>query len=147
MKVTGPAGPTSAGSAAGLGGASRPAAAPGFAPTATSAAAEPQGVMSSGALASVSSLEALIALQDVGGPLERRRRALGRASAILDALEGLKLDLLEGRLSPGAIQSLTRAVRDQRALTDEPGLEAILDEIETRAAVELAKLQRWGVAA
>jgi hypothetical protein len=37
------------------------------------------------------------------------------------------------------MEALGRAVRDQRALTDDPRLEALLDEIETRAEVELAK--------
>jgi hypothetical protein len=77
----------------------------------------------------------------IGQPEERRRRAVGRAGGILEALEGLKLDLLEGRLSKSAIESLTRAVGDQRILTEDPNLEALLDEIETRAAVELAKLE------
>jgi hypothetical protein len=138
MKVSGPSGPTSAGGA-------RPArlapAAGGFEPAATSTAAEPHGLMGASGVNAVSSLGALIALQDVGGPLERRRRALGRGGAILAALEALKLDLLEGRITPGAMRALTRAVREQRALTDDPGLEGLLDEIETRAAVELAKLE------
>jgi hypothetical protein len=38
-------------------------------------------------------------------------------------------------------------VREQRALTDDPRLEGVLDEIETRAAVELAKLEGVRVAA
>ena len=135
MKVSGAAGPRGASGAP----AARPTApATPFAPT--SAPTAPDAVSATGGVAQVSSLEALIALQEVGGPLERRRRALARAGTILTALEGLKLELLEGSLSRGAIEALTRAVRDQRAVTDEPRLEALLDEIETRAAVELAKL-------
>jgi hypothetical protein len=109
----------------------------------TSAAA---GVGGAGAVARVSSLEALMALQEVGGSLERRRRAVGRASRILEALEDLKLDLLAGGLTATVIESLTRAVRDQRAMTDDPRLEGLLDEIETRAAVELAKLEPASIA-
>ena len=117
-------------------------------PIATPApAAEPHGAISAAGVSAVSSLEALIALQEVGGPLERRRRAVGRANTILAALEGLKLDLLEGQLTPGAMQALTRAVREQRSLTDDPRLEGLLDEIETRAAVELAKLEGVTLAA
>jgi len=116
------------------------AAAGGFAPISTPAAPEAAGVSGAGGVSHVSSLEALIALQEVGGPLERRRRSVGRAGKILDALDALKLDLLEGRLSKHAVEALARAVREQRALTDEPRLEGLLDEIETRAAVELAKL-------
>jgi hypothetical protein len=99
------------------------------------------GVSGAGAVSAISSLDALIALQEVGGPLERRRRATGRASRILDALDELKLEVLAGGLTPTVVEALTRAVRDQRALTDDPRLEGVLDEIETRAAVELAKLE------
>jgi hypothetical protein len=90
----------------------------------------------------VMSLDALIALQDVGGPLERRRRAVGRAGRLLDILDGVKLGLLSGELSLGDLDRLKRAIRDQRDQTDEPALEGVLDEIETRAEVELAKLEQ-----
>jgi Class II flagellar assembly regulator len=145
MKVSGPAGPSAAGGA-------RPAraqgAAPGFEPLMpTTSSAGAAGVSAAGGVARVASLDALMALQEVGGPLERRRRAVGRASQILDALDDLKLDLLEGRLSPDSLAALTRSVREQRSLTDDPRLESVLDEIETRAAVELAKLEVVKVAA
>jgi hypothetical protein len=144
MKVSGPSGPSATGSA-------RPArsadAAPGFEPLMTPSAGGASGVTAAGGVARLTSLAALMALQEVGGPLERRRRAVGRASKILDALEDLKLDLLDGGLSPGALEALTLSVREQRALTDDTRLEGVLDEIETRAAVELAKLEAPRVAA
>jgi len=144
MKVSGSSGPSAAGGA-------RPArsadAAPGFEPLMTPSTPGATGVTAAGGVARVSSLDALMALQEVGGPLERRRRAVGRAGKILEALEDLKLDLLDGRLSPGALERLTRSVREQRALTDDARLEGVLDEIETRAAVELAKLEAPPVAA
>ncbi|HUZ13820.1 MAG TPA: flagellar assembly protein FliX [Caulobacteraceae bacterium] len=145
MKVSGSAGPGRVVGAM----AARPAAsAPGFAPAAAAApASEATSVAAAGAAAQVNSLDALMALQEVGGPLQRRRRAVARAGNILTALEGLKLELLDGRLSRGGMEALTRAVRDQRALTDDPKLEGLLDEIETRAAVELAKLASATVAA
>src|SRR5271169_1690121 len=138
MKVSGAGGPSSAGGVR----AARPqTAAAGFAPISTPSAPESAAIQSAAGVTHVSALEALIALQEVGGPLERRRRAMGRAGSILDALESLKLDLLDGPLSKGAVEALARSVREQRALTDDPQLEALLDEIETRAAVELAKLE------
>jgi hypothetical protein len=143
MKVSGPAGPSAAGGAR----ASRtqgPAA--DFKPIMTPSTMGASGVASASGVARVSSLQALMALQEVGGPVERRRRAVGRAGYFLDALEELKLDLLAGGLTPTVIEALTRAVRDQRALTDDPRLEGLLDEIETRAAVELAKLEAAQVA-
>ena len=89
----------------------------------------------------VGSLDALIALQEVGGPLERRRRAVRRAGAILDVLDEVKLALLEGGLPPAALERLMLAVRQERGEADEPRLRDLLDEIETRAVVELAKLE------
>ena len=69
-----------------------------------------------------------------------------RADTILDALEGLKIELLEGQLGPTILERLTRAVREQRSMTDDPTLEGLLDQVETRAAVELAKLEGARVA-
>ena len=143
MKVNGPSGAAPASGA-------RPArggeAASGFEPILTPQTSGASGVAQASGVSHVSSLDALMALQEVGGPLERKRRAVRRGSVILDALERLKLDLLEGGLSRSAVESLTRAVREQRSLTDDPGLEGLLDEIETRAAVELAKLETATVA-
>jgi hypothetical protein len=99
------------------------------------------------AAAGVSSVQALIALQEVGGPLERRRRAVSRAGRILDVLDEMKLALLGDNLSTATLDRLTRAVRDQREATDDPALELLLNEIEMRAAVEMAKLEHAKVAA
>ncbi|MGZ3401910.1 MAG: flagellar assembly protein FliX, partial [Phenylobacterium sp.] len=54
----------------------------------------------------------------------------------------IKVGLLEGELSSGDLDRLRRAIRDERDATEDPGLEAVLDEIELRAAVEMAKLER-----
>lgn len=103
------------------------------APTQAQPTAAAQGVVG---------LEALLALQDVGGPLERRRRAVGRAGRILDVLDGLRLSLLSGELEPGDLERLQVAVREHRDQTDDPALEQVLNEIELRAEVEMAKLEQ-----
>ena len=143
IKVTGPNGV--AGAAAARPGA-RPAAG-GFSLAGADAApdAAPAGRLT-GATA-VSSLDALLALQEIGGPLERRRKAVKRAGRILDILDEVKLALLDGGLPPAALDRLLSAVREERTGTDDPRLEGLLNEIETRAAVELAKLERARAAA
>jgi hypothetical protein len=143
MKVSGPSGPSSV---SGGGAARQPAAASGFAPIAPQAGG-PSGVSAASGVSHVSSLDALMALQEVGGPLERRKRAVNRGGKLLDALENLRVGVLEGNVTTGSMEALTRAVREQRQLTDDPALEGVLDEIETRAAVELAKLEVARVAA
>jgi hypothetical protein len=90
----------------------------------------------------VGSLDALLALQEVGGPIERRKKAVRRATIILDVLDDLKIAVLEGAIQPHTLGRLIEAVRQQRTRTGDARLEGVLDEIETRAAVELAKLER-----
>jgi hypothetical protein len=89
----------------------------------------------------IGSIDALMALQEVGGPLERRRRAVKRAGRILDVLDEVKISLLEGEVPAQALNALVQAVHHARDATGDPGLEAILNDIETRAAVEIAKLE------
>jgi hypothetical protein len=107
----------------------------GSGPTASAPAASVGGV------AGVMGVEALLALQDVESPTERRRRSVRRASRLLDELDEIKIALLGGELSHAQLERLGRAIREQRAETEDPKLEGLLDEIETRAAVELAKLE------
>ena len=90
----------------------------------------------------VMTVSALLALQGVEDPLSRRKRAMGRASRILDMLDDLKVAMLEGVASPATLDNLAKTVREQRDATDDPSLEDVLNQIETRAAVELAKLGR-----
>jgi len=143
MKVTGPSG---IGSPSGA----RPARSAGgdgfrvIAPEATGGAGQASQVS---ATQGVMGVEALLALQDVGSPLERKRRAVRRAGRILDVLDDVKVALLEDGLSGAELDRLRRAVRDERGATDDPALEAVLDEIELRAAVEMAKIERASRAA
>jgi hypothetical protein len=138
MKVTGAGGVGQTNAARGV----RSAGGEGFRLPDTEEAAGPAQSTGVGASAAVVGLEALIALQDVGGPMERRRRAVNRAGRLLDILDKVKLGLLEGELSTADLERLQRALKEQRAATDDPRLEGLLDEIETRAAVELAKLEQ-----
>ena len=86
-------------------------------------------------------LEALLALQDIESPTERRRRSVRRADRLLDELDGIKIALLGGELSAAQLNTLSHAILEHRSATDDPKLEGLLDESETRAAVELAKLE------
>jgi hypothetical protein len=138
MKVTGPSG---IGSSSGARPA-RSAGGEGFRIVTPDAAPEASLASSVSASRGVMGVEALLALQDVGGPLERKRRAVRRAGRILDVLDEIKVALLEGALSSADLDRLRRAVRDEREWTEDPTLEAVLDEIELRAAVEVAKLER-----
>ncbi len=135
MKVTGPNGISSPGVGQG---AKRPSG-QGFSLPAMDDASGATGVNRAAGASPVGSLDALIALQQVDEPLERRRRAIQRGGRLLDMLDRLKLALLGDELGESELRALAAAVREQRSATSDPGLEALLDQIETRAAVELAK--------
>ncbi len=135
MKVNGTGGVSQPGNSK----ASRPAEGQGF--RIAGPEAGPGQVAATWASSGVVGVAALIALQDVRSATERRRRSVGRAGRILDVLEGLKIALLDGEIGPADLEALRKAVREERAATEDPKLEGLLDEIETRAEVELAKLE------
>lgn len=89
--------------------------------------------------AAVGGIDAMLALQSVEDPLTRRRRAVRRGHRLLDALDQLKLDLLEGRAGGEELQRLASMTREEMEAVDDPGLRQVLGEIEVRAAVEVAK--------
>ena len=93
-------------------------------------------------LAATAGIEAILALQAAGGPLEGRKKAVRRGQTLLDTLEEMKADLLLGRVSPDRLDALmsTLGAYRERSL---PQLDAVLDKIELRVRVELAKFGRF----
>lgn len=83
-------------------------------------------------------IDALLALQAAGDPMQGRRRQVRRARSLLDTLEAMKADLLSGQLGEGRLNQLLVLLAQAREETD-PALDGVLDEIEMRARVELAK--------
>jgi hypothetical protein len=92
------------------------------------------------ALRTVGGIDALIALQGVEDPLERRRQGYRRGRTALDALDELKVGLLGGAMSPSVLARLKTAASSLRDSTGEAGLDTVLGEIELRVEVELAKV-------
>ena len=88
----------------------------------------------------VGGIDALIALQGVEDPLERRQRAVKRGRIALDALEELKIALLGGSLSPAILAKLRSAAANLRLGSGQAELDAVLGEIELRVEVEIAKM-------
>ena len=112
----------------------------GFAPEGASSSSS---AVSSSALSSTSaigSVDALLALQGAGDAMSGKRQATERAFSLLDILDDLKLALLDGVLPRETLIKLMETLESRRDATHDPRLEAALDEVEIRAAVELAKL-------
>lgn len=88
--------------------------------------------------------DSLLLLQEVPDATSGRSRGLQRGADMLDLLDQIRHGLLLGRIPPERLQQLTRAVQNHQKNTTDPGLSALLSEIELRAAVELAKFQMAG---
>ena len=92
----------------------------------------------------VQSADALLAVQEAETSTERSARqfARQRGESMLGRLNKLKDGILAGTLPKKELAELAQALRAPRKPSSDPRLEEILDEIELRAEVELAKLTR-----
>ncbi|MEC8068031.1 MAG: flagellar assembly protein FliX [Pseudomonadota bacterium] len=105
-----------------------------------------QLVEKAGSVENVEAAEAAFALGSVGGVEGNRydvpEDAKGRGQYMLDRLEDLEKDILSGNDS-GAVYRLKQAIESQAVDIDQisPELRRILDEIEMRASVEIAKME------
>jgi hypothetical protein len=90
----------------------------------------------------VGGIAALLVTQGVGDSLEReaRRRLVQYGEDLLDKLEELRHGLLLGAIPKEKLIALAQMVRSRRDNVEDPHLTSLLDEIELRVEVELAKL-------
>ncbi len=99
-------------------------------------AATAQGSASFGGLG----VDALLAIQAPEDALTgRRRRQVKRSHDILDALDDVKVSVLSGDIDDEALLRLQSLIAQHREDTEDQRLQGVLNEIETRAYVELAK--------
>ncbi len=81
---------------------------------------------------SIGGIDALIALQGIEQPGERRRRAVVRGRTALDALDSLKIGLLSGAFDGAALARLKALVPGLKDSSGDPTLDGVLAEIELR---------------
>ena len=85
-------------------------------------------------------IDALLAMQGIEeDPTERRRRSVQRGKGALDVLDDLKIRLLSGNFDAATVSRLREAAANLKSSSGDPGLDAVLSEIELRVEVELAK--------
>jgi hypothetical protein len=84
-------------------------------------------------------IDALLAMQGVEDPVERRKRSVARGRGALDVLDDLKIGLLSGNFDTSTVTRLRDAAANLKSISGDPGLDAVLSEIELRVEVELAK--------
>lgn len=103
----------------------------------------PSQAASSGNMQSIAQIDALLALQGAEDPTARKsKNALKlRANTILDMLDGVRLKMLGGQLTVGDMIDIADVVASHREKISDPVLTDIMDEIDLRAQVEIAKMR------
>ena len=132
MRIYGPNG-TTLGSPAGN---VRRTSSTGFALPDAASASETRAAVAPKATAGI---DALLAMQGVEDPVERRKRSVQRGKGALDVLDELKIGLLSGNFDASTVSRLRAAAANLKSSSGDPGLDAVLSEIELRVEVELAK--------
>jgi hypothetical protein len=88
-----------------------------------------------------SMINSLFMLQEVDNDSLSKKQAVEDGHDALKYLDKIRLGLLTGTVSSNMLNSLNTLIKQWRKNFDDPHLESIIDEIELRAAVELAKLE------
>ncbi len=91
----------------------------------------------------INALDILLAVQGADDPTAKaaRRRMIQRGDDILTALEKIKNGLLMGTLTVGDVINIADVVASHREKVSDPKLTELMDEIDLRAQVEIAKMR------
>jgi hypothetical protein len=92
---------------------------------------------------SIAMVDTLLAVQAAEDPTARaaRKRARERSVSVLEELEKIRLGMLSGTLTVGHMIDIADVVASHRERISDPRLTAVMDEIDLRAQVELAKMR------
>lgn len=92
---------------------------------------------------SIAHVDSLLSIQGAEDPAQgaSRKRMRQRATDILSELDKIKIGMLNGNLTVGHMVDIADVVASHREKITDPKLTAIMDEIDLRAQVELAKMQ------
>ena len=83
-------------------------------------------------------------MQATEDPTERaaKRKMRERGDSVLRQLDHLRLGILTGNLTMGQVIDLADVVASHREQISDPHLTAVLDEVDLRAQIEIAKMRK-----
>lgn len=90
----------------------------------------------------IAALDSILTLQGLDDSTSGRSKGLARGNQLLDMLDEVRDGLLGGGVPRATLTRLAHAVSQRQDQFNDPKLQAVLDEIELRAHVELAKLEQ-----
>jgi hypothetical protein len=89
----------------------------------------------------IAALDSILALQQVEDSLDGRSKGVKAGERLLDVLDQVRDGLLAGGIPRATLNRLATAVSQKKTEFPDPHLQEVLDEIDLRAKVELAKLE------
>lgn len=92
---------------------------------------------------SIGAVDSLLALQAAPDAAQGRARAVKRGQTLLDLLDEIRDGMLSGVLSQGSLRRLSAELQARQDGFLDPGLQSVMNDIELRAQVELAKMQAF----
>lgn len=90
-------------------------------------------------LSALGGIGAILGVQEVDDATQRASKGKKRASQLLEQLDDVRMGLISGVLSKDQLLRLSSMVQSEKQAVDDPRLAEILDDIDLRARVELAK--------
>ncbi len=102
------------------------------------AAAPPSGT------SPLTTVNSLLSLQEMPTSSEGRSKGLAMAEDLLGHLEIIRHGLLAGQIPQNKLKEVVKVVMQERTMSKDPALDEILNDIELRVKVELAKLEMLG---
>ncbi len=92
---------------------------------------------------SIAKVDSLLAVQATEDPTARaaKKRMKNLAGSILNELDKIRMAMLNGSLTVGHMVDIADVVASHREKIADPALTSIMDEIDLRAQVELAKMR------
>jgi hypothetical protein len=109
--------------------------------TETSAASETAVANNVASSTPLNALDMLLSVQAVGEELQQRQKQLRQAHLTLDGLEELRRALLLGTVPMTLLHTIETRMHTMKQQAITPELYDVIEEIELRAAVELAKFR------
>ena len=94
------------------------------------------------ASSSLQGVDSLLALQQMDVSVEDRRRAVHHGNALLDQLDALRVDMLLGHVQPERLERIVTNL-GMRVKSGNAALDQVVEDIELRARIELAKLGHY----
>lgn len=104
---------------------------------------QPVETSSSASIDALSSMDALMGIQAQPLEDEKVKDLFSYGSDLLQNLEFIHQKLVQGSLSPKSLKDIADKLKKEKKYTDDEKLNELVDQIELRLEIELAKIEKY----